>query len=292
MLVAMERMWVRRCLITAAVLGALVLFVVVMWRVPWWLDDHYLTDALTPAQATTVAGLRTALVALGAGLLVVAGLYYTHSTLQVTREGHVTDRYTKAVEQLGAPVLEVRVGGIYALERIMRDSVKDQSTVVEVLAAFLRERGRSQSLAATPDPQLMSAGSRRVERARRRVSRREQALIKPTADVQAALTVLVRRPRHGELFRLDLSGAHLEGANLINANLMFTNLSGAHLEGADLTEAQLGGANLSGAHLEGADLTLVDLSDAENVTMEQFESTAKPWLVMPPSFGLQDGLVD
>jgi hypothetical protein len=33
----------------------------------------------------------------------------------------VTDRYTKAIEQLGSDRLDVRIGGIYALERVARD---------------------------------------------------------------------------------------------------------------------------------------------------------------------------
>ena len=37
----------------------------------------------------------------------------------------MTDRYTKAIEQLGSDKLDVRIGGIYALERIALDSDKD-----------------------------------------------------------------------------------------------------------------------------------------------------------------------
>ena len=56
----------------------------------------------------------------------------------------MTDRYTKAIEQLGSDKLDVRIGGIYALERIARDSARDHPTVIEVLAAFVREHSREQ----------------------------------------------------------------------------------------------------------------------------------------------------
>ena len=47
----------------------------------------------------------------------------------------MTDRYTKAIEQLGPDKgLDVRIGGIYALERIARDSPRDHPTIMEVLA--------------------------------------------------------------------------------------------------------------------------------------------------------------
>jgi hypothetical protein len=56
----------------------------------------------------------------------------------------VTDRYTKAVEQLGSDKLEVRIGGIYALERIACDSARDHPTVMDVLTAFIREHSHEQ----------------------------------------------------------------------------------------------------------------------------------------------------
>jgi hypothetical protein len=52
----------------------------------------------------------------------------------------VTARYTKAIEQLGSGKLDVRIGGIYALERIAHNSPQDQPAVLEVLAAFIREQ--------------------------------------------------------------------------------------------------------------------------------------------------------
>jgi hypothetical protein len=51
----------------------------------------------------------------------------------LARQGQVTDRYTKAIEQLGSDKLEVRIGGIYALERIAHDSPRDHPTIMEVL---------------------------------------------------------------------------------------------------------------------------------------------------------------
>jgi len=56
----------------------------------------------------------------------------------------VADRYTKAIEQLGSDKFDVRIGGIYALERIARDSARDHPTVMDVLAAFIREHSHEQ----------------------------------------------------------------------------------------------------------------------------------------------------
>ena len=62
------------------------------------------------------------------------------------RTGQVAARYTKAIEQLGSGNLDVRIGGIYALERIAHNSPRDQPAVLEVLAAFIREQ-RSRAMA-------------------------------------------------------------------------------------------------------------------------------------------------
>jgi hypothetical protein len=66
------------------------------------------------------------------------GAFFAWRQLQVNRQGQVTDRYTNAIEQLGHAGLEVQVGGIYALERIARDSAADRLTIVEVLTTFIR----------------------------------------------------------------------------------------------------------------------------------------------------------
>jgi hypothetical protein len=55
----------------------------------------------------------------------------------------ITDRFANAIGQLGDDVPEVRLGGIYALERIARDSRRDHGAVVEVLTAYVRTRAPS-----------------------------------------------------------------------------------------------------------------------------------------------------
>jgi hypothetical protein len=73
---------------------------------------------------------------------------------RMTEQGHITDRYSKAIEQLGDDQLTIRLGGIYALERIARDSERDHPTVVEVLSAFVQEEGHG---APTTAPDLTIA---------------------------------------------------------------------------------------------------------------------------------------
>jgi hypothetical protein len=218
--------------------------VLVVWSLPSLLTRYPRVDAAARHTAITATrtGLAGILAVMGAGV----GLAYTARTYRLSREGHLTDRYTKAVEQLGSDKIEVRLGGIYALERLMRDSSTDQPTIVEVLAAYIREHAPP---AYSKSPDLPSS---------------------PDADVQAALTVLGRRTAVAAENPIDLAGRHLSSARLNGANLLgaqlfaadlsHTGLNGANLTGArlvlaDLTGAGLIGANLTGAHLDGANLT-------------------------------------
>ena len=82
---------------------------------------------------------RTSLAQILGGFAVLIGLYFawkniteTNQNLELTREGQITERFTKAIEQLGATdekgkpsKLDLRLGGIYALERIVHDSERD-----------------------------------------------------------------------------------------------------------------------------------------------------------------------
>jgi len=99
--------------------------------------------------------VRTTLVQGSVGLLALAGAsagaYVAWQQLQETRrhqqrseeltgEGQVTERFTRAVEQLGSDKLDVRLGGIYALERIAKDSQPDRAAIAEIMSAYVRER--------------------------------------------------------------------------------------------------------------------------------------------------------
>jgi hypothetical protein len=183
----------------------------------------------------------------------ISGIVYAdrQSRLDTTRDGQLADRYSRSIEQLGSDNLDIRVGGIYALEGIAQDSVRHHLTVMELLAVFIREHSREQR--PLPEPGDAAVPER---------------MTRP--DVQAALTVIGRRAaahdRQGS--SIDLSGANLSRANLGSANFANADLRGADLTGTNLADANLvtghlNGANLARAQLIGADLSDADLSDAD-----------------------------
>lgn len=183
----------------------------------------------------------TALAALASSAATGYALVYTSASVRAGQEqlrlaerGQTTERYSRAVEQLGHTALDVRVGGIYALERIMRDSPQDQPMILEVLEAFIRvhsaTRGRPPAVERVTAEKLLPAAP---------------------ADLQAALNVIRRRDHHRDAGHIiDLSYTKLFGADLSDAYLV-----GAELEGADLTGAKMFRSNLSKAHLLSANLS-------------------------------------
>ena len=266
-----------------AVAGALVLVALLVVLVKWgasWLAGGEV-EKIEPLDkrldALDAARGRILQILAGAGAL--AALWFTARSYHLSREGQVTDRYTNAVDQLGADALEQRVGGVYALERIMSDSPRDHSAVVEVLIAFVRERAPIPKDLA---PVGKTGPAHEIDARRERRAGPKPA--RPPADIQAAMIVLGRRPKRPEaevdalrlsdtvLRRSHMRGArlhcvrlrdsHLEYANMERAGLQGARMRRAHLEYADLRNADLEHAYLSDAHLEYADLTGATLDRA------------------------------
>jgi len=269
---------------TVGIIILVVLLVVVLWKVPQWQVEKYVNVANADGKTMEAKDrfnieneARKTLATILGAIVVLGGAYFTWRNIKVAQEGQITDRFTKAIEQLGAvdsngkKKLEVRLGGIYALERIASQSERDYWPIMEVLCTYVREN-------APRKPQ--------------EPTRENQSSAEPpplAADIQAILTVLGRRDRKYEratqdldlsntdIQGADLTGAHLGGAFLIGANLhgavliranlsearlIRTDLHGALLEHADLWDAMLNEADLSFANLSGANLGLAYLEKA------------------------------
>ncbi len=209
---------------------------------------------------------------LSAGIGLFVNYLNSQAERQLIQERLITERFSKAVEQIGNPKEEVVIGGIYSLERIAKDSPKDQWTIMEVLTSYIRKNSPIPSNIQQLEPE-----------------ERQEALEKlPSVSipVQAALTVIGRRKVENDqagdnlaetndsnkikildlsrtnLREANLNGANLDGANLNRANLNGANLNRANLNGAELYRAELYRANLYGANLKGANLWVANLYGA------------------------------
>jgi hypothetical protein len=272
-------MWADPQRLAFAIAFALTASIAVIWWVPKWQVAR--SQNLTPKNRFDRENeARKTLAQIVGGIFVLAGLYSSIEnfrlqtrTFDLQREGQVTDRYTKAIEQLGAvlgntmdksgqpmPNLTVRLGGIYALERISMDWPEHRATIMEVLSAYVRQN------AAINQPPgegecCLSQGAK--------VAMTPERENGPRADIQAILTVIGRRAYDPDrpFERIDLSKtylerAHLEWARLDGAYLIRADLREAVLEDADLSGVLLAVADLRGAYLNRAHLDRADLRGA------------------------------
>jgi hypothetical protein len=266
--------------ITLSIILVFLLFWLLLWKLPQW-QVTYVFDVKD--RIDLESKVRQTMAQIVGGAAILGGLYFTaqtlrtsqetlrvnQETLQTTQEGQITDRFTKAIDQLGKETLDVRLGGIYALERIAKDSPKDYGPIMEVLTAYVREHAPwppkdTQSKDSPTIQAILTVLGRRVPTQEKGKS--ESLDLSKTdlreADLEGAhleRAFLVGTHLDGA----QLGGAHLERARLEGANLEGANLGGAALEGANLFGADLGAANLEGANLEGANLGAAELGGAE-----------------------------
>jgi len=155
----------------AALVVALVALLVaaLVFSPPWFVPDGNL-GLSDRARLVAEGSLRTTILQLVAGVVVVLGLAYTALQVGISRETHYTDRYTKAIDQLGHERAIVRVGGIYALKRLASNSIADRPMVMDVLGGYLRTESPAPTV-SKPPPSTAKA--------------------KLAPDLQTALTVLI-----------------------------------------------------------------------------------------------------
>jgi hypothetical protein len=197
--------------------------------------------------------------------------------LEVAGQERASERFAQALDQLGSEQLDVRLGGIYGLERIAAGgagtataaagayqppadgpaagagevpdagwwAAQDRVQVFEILSAYVRTTSHRPPVgpAGATDLQVSQPD---VHAAAVALARRTVLAGDPPLDLTGSLLPAAR------LGWARLAGADLRGADLRGTSLQHATLAGAHLEQALLCGTQFQGADLSGAHLAGA----------------------------------------
>jgi hypothetical protein len=217
--------------------------------------------------------IRRTIIQMLGGSFVLASVFFTYETVRIsqqsltlTERGQITERFTRAIDQMGSGELDVAAGGIYALGQIARESETEYHPIMDILIAFIH---RHSPLGRRCRPGHAISG-----------------------DVQAAIAVIGTRNRAFEtpgetidLTRVDLSsadfsGADFEGVDFRGSCLQSANFDHASLEGANFSSYRLGisgavsvqptiltGATFRGAHAPKAEfvaarMTSSTMSDA------------------------------
>ena len=273
-----------------AVVLFLFVFVVPRWFVPArsaaslaGVEDPAARGRLEDDRLKLQNDVRIGLLQAVAGVAVIAAVVVTWQQLETDRrqlrqqlevagQEQAGERFARALDQLGSEQLDVRLGGIYGLERIAARAPgaaaaaaggayrppgsgdppsvfwgsQDRAQVFEILSAYVRTTSHR--------PPIGPGGA-------------DATLQTSQPDVNAAVTVLARRTVLESDPPLDLSGsllpsarlgwarlarADLRGADVRGTSLQHADLAGAHLEQSLLCGTQFQGADLRGAHLAGA----------------------------------------
>lgn len=214
----------------------------------------------------------------------------------IAEQGHITDRINKAVQGLGAektvrrhrsnqegtllyeyspdgqidpnkpifdeltlPNLEVRIGSIYALERVANESGADRAQIIEIFCAYVSNNNHAPATFPYPQLERFSTDEQKPDMDERfsggasGLGRDWSTKLKPPRpDTRAAIAVLLRVIEK-------FSG---KGDSIDTPPLTF---SSANLQRADFRGANLAGAKFEDCQLDGADLEKTDLADAKFV---------------------------
>ena len=205
----------------------------------------------------------------------------------------LNERYQKGAEMLGSEALAVRLGGIYALQRLAEEHPEQYHVqIMRLFCAFIRNPTvEADGKVGLANNETGEATETHDGRGRGRARQ----------DVEAVMEAIATRSKIGidlerdAEFQLDLRGAQFGGMNLMNfkhvnlswANLSFADmscvnirpltdmswihavsadLSGACLVDVNLSMTQFIGADLSGTLLHGANLSSAVFSDRNKDT--------------------------
>ena len=233
--------------------------------------------SLTPGNSLGIGAVTVALI--GAPFVIWRSVV-AQKSVDVQEQGHITDRINKAVEGLGAektvkrrvvvhetftpgaafagkraeyatsehtePNLEVRIGAIYALERISQDSARDHIQIMEILCAYIRENAKLM------DPFAEELLDPKRERVRLR------------SDIDAAIKVIGRRPaeliQEARAFfskgiyrkRFDLRGVDLCGSELQDLAFHDIEFNGSSFQRANLMNTLFDNVTFNYSDFSGA----------------------------------------
>jgi len=167
------------------------------------------------------------------GLAIILGLFISNwraksieQNLRITEDGNITERFNQAITNLASNDLSIRLGGIYALQRIALKSDDDRSSIFEIFCSFIRQRNQNKQ--------------------------NQIAIIE--FDTQVLLNLIFKNNQNiYEGLKADLSGIALDGANFSNAKLIFVDFSNSVLKNSNFQNANIVFTNFMNAKLSKSD---------------------------------------
>jgi hypothetical protein len=213
------------------------------------------------------------------GLLAVIRIRQADGDIKIKRSTEYTTRFAKCVELIAQavekenltdsrkvrPAIELRMGALLAMRRLLKDSDQDMAAILTFIAAYLRDtakRSRNSSMAPKPaqsqDSPTVTAVAQVPAPETEELSRDPNEPLR--GDIQVALEVIAWKSRKSEEDRPRL--------NLSNCDFRRAILPGARFFDLDLSETEFGNSDFRKAEFEKVDainlsLRSCDLADAK-----------------------------
>ncbi len=155
------------------------------------------------------------------------------------RQSLLNERYQKGAEMLGSEVLTVRLGGVYALQRLAEEYPElYHIQIMRLFCSFFRLPTKDQS-SRPQEMEVQAAGPGTI--------RQDVEAVIEAINTRAGAQIEVERKAG---LRLDLRGADLRGAQFLDADL-----SHAYFQHANLSQTNFADTNLSDTFFTSADLS-------------------------------------
>ena len=254
-----------------------------------------------PGSSLGVGGVTVALI--GAPFVIWRSIV-AQKQADIAEQGLITDRINKAVEGLGAektvirdgeewtePNLEVRIGAIYALERISQDSSRDHIQVMEILCAYIRQNAPVSSafeidtdeilenaMKALQDPNKKKNGLRpRLGGVRSPIDLPTKKIPFPRQDIQTAISAIGRnrtgcneqaensegRSSHLDLRRCNLQRVEFGEGDYSNISFFGCALDAANFSECNLSHADIQQSSSNATWFHGANCEGLQMSDSK-----------------------------
>jgi hypothetical protein len=183
----------------------------------------------------------------------ITAIEWQRESLSIPDGMYVADEGKWQVFTETHPNLEVRIGAIYALERISQDSARDHIQIMEILCAYIRQNAPVDT--AKP---LDVAGAISPE-----IYARLKGGSTPRVDIQAAISVIARRKAERvESEKLRKYRLDLRDCNLQNVDFGAGAWENAIFDKSSLDQAMLAYSNLENASFDGCSFEKTDFKRA------------------------------
>ena len=184
----------------------------------------------------------------------------------------ITDAFTKAVELLGHESIAVRQGGIYALGRIAHENRKEHSKIMDIVAAYIRDRSVQhieqeiakhlkplKDVEQTWDEEGVPPWIVERDMKREHIIGWITSRMPMPIDLEAAVAVLRDRNKEFDKMPVGFRLVDFRREDMATAKIKYApesvggrfDLSNSFLFNADFNHAHLGGVNFSDSRIHG-----------------------------------------